>query len=93
MSRQESRPTSKARLGCGYLLFAVVITCVLLTINALLVTNAYMAISISMPEGTIPPRVSQALVFLGPIVLLVLEWWAFDVSTDWLNPRRRGENG
>jgi len=81
-----SATTPRTRLGCGYLLFTILISCVLLTINGLIVTNAYYTAAVGMPSGTIHPRLGQAIVFLGPVLLLFLEWWIFDVATDWLRP-------
>ena len=89
MKSAESLPAPRTRLGCGYLLFTVVISCVLLTINGLIVTNAYYTIAVSMPPGSIHPRLGQTIVFLGPVFLLFIEWWVFDVTTDWLRPRQR----
>ena len=89
----QTRNQPRTRLGCGYLAFAVFITCVMLTINGLIVTNAYYTASVTMPPGSIHPRVAQAIVFLGPVLLLFVEWWAFDVATDWLRPRGRVQKG
>ncbi|HEX5104199.1 MAG TPA: hypothetical protein VFV87_10335 [Pirellulaceae bacterium] len=91
MERFSAKDQPRTRLGCGFLLLATVITCVMLTINGLIVTNAYYTIVVSTPPGTIHPRVGQAIVFLGPVLLLFVEWWAFDVATDWLHPRSRQE--
>jgi hypothetical protein len=88
-----SAATPRTRLGCGYLLFTVVISCVLLTINGLIVTNAYYTATVSMPPGTIHPRIGQAIVLLGPVLLLCIEWLVFDVATDWLRPRERAAKG
>jgi hypothetical protein len=86
MDRTPTRSTPRTRLGCGYLLFAIAISCVLLTINGLIVTNAYYTFAVGMPSGTIHPRLGQAIVFLGPVLLLFVEWWIFDIATDWLRP-------
>ena len=88
MARVSNNPAPRTRLGCGYLLVAVIITCVLLTINGLIVTNAYYTALMTMPANTVHPRLGQAIVFVGPVLLLFVEWWAFDVITDWLAPRR-----
>lgn len=85
--------TPRTRLGCGYLLFVVLISCVLLTINGLIVTNAYYAVAVTLPPGAVHPRFGQAIVFLGPVLLLFIEWWIFDVATDWLRPRERAVKG
>jgi hypothetical protein len=78
-------------LGCGFLLVSVVLTCVLLGINGLIVSNLFYASQAGLPEELKQPRVAQAVVFLGPVVLLFVEWWVCDVALDWLRPQRRGE--
>jgi hypothetical protein len=81
-----SSPKPRTRLGCGYLLFTLVVTCVLLFINGLIVRNTFFALTAQ--QGAIHPQLGQTIVFLGPILLLFLEWWSFDVASDWLRPRR-----
>jgi hypothetical protein len=82
------RPTTLARLGCGFLLLSVLVSCVLLVLNGLIVTNVFYASAESLPEVLRDRRASQAVVFLGPVVLLVVQWWAYDVTVDWLWPTR-----
>jgi hypothetical protein len=93
MRRLSATTTPRTRLGCGYLLFVVLISCVLLTINGLIVTNAYYTVAVSMPPGSVHPRLGQTIVFLGPVLLLFIEWWIYDVATDWLRPRGRAVQG
>lgn len=82
-----SQPVPRPRLGCGYLLFTLLLTCLLLFINSLIVRHTFFAITAPWQVGTIHPRIGQAIVFLAPLVLLLIEWWAFDVAGDWLRPR------
>src|SRR5689334_17792170 len=82
----KQQPTTKARLGCGFLCVSAVLTCVLLVINGLIVMNLVNAILPTLPEEMRQDRVAQAVVFLGPLALLVIEWWACDVAIDWLRP-------
>ncbi|HEX5105715.1 MAG TPA: hypothetical protein VFV87_17970, partial [Pirellulaceae bacterium] len=83
------RSATFARLGCGFLLLSVLISCVLLVFNGLIITNVYAASAATLPEPLRDRRLSQAIVFLGPVLLLVVQWWAFDVTVDWLLPTRR----
>lgn len=77
--------TGKTRFGCGFLLVSAVLTCLLLAINALVVTNLVQAM---LPESrTQNQRLAQAAVFLGPILLLFVEWWICDVALDWFRPQ------
>ena len=83
-----SRGASRMRLGCGYLLMATLLTCVLLAINGLIVINVVSAVMPALPRTWRQPRLIQTLMFLLPLALLVLEWWVCDVALDWLRPTR-----
>jgi hypothetical protein len=85
--------TPKTRLGWGFLLVSALLTCVLLAINGLIVTNVFYATLPGLPESIRQPRVAQAIVFLGPVLLLFVEWWICDVALDWLRPQRRAGKG
>lgn len=76
----------KTRLGCGFLVVSALLTCILLGINALIVTNAYDASRQALPETLRHKGVEQAILFLGPVLLLYIEWWICDVAIDWLRP-------
>ncbi len=79
----------KARVGCGFLCVSAILSCVLLAINGLIVMNLVNAILPTLPEQWNDTRVAQAAVFLGPLILLVMEWWVCDVALDWLRPIQR----
>jgi len=78
----------KARVGCGFLCVSAILTCVLLAINGLIVMNLVNAILPTLPEEWNSTRFAQAAVFLGPLALLLIEWWICDVALDWLRPLR-----
>jgi hypothetical protein len=87
-----SSTPGKVRYGCGFLLVSAALTCVLLAINGLIVTNLVQAAS----PGPFPlrdQRLPQAAVFLGPVILLFIEWWICDVAIDWLRPQSGKEQG
>jgi len=92
---KESSQRPKTRLGCGFLLVSAVLTCVLLGINGLIVMNLVNALLPTLaPEWRYQSRIGQAIVFIGPLVLLVIEWWICDVTIDWLRPlSRRKDKG
>jgi hypothetical protein len=75
-------------LGCGFLCVSALLSCVLLGINGLIVMNLMNAILPTLPEEWHAPQLAQAIVFGGPLVLLLIEWWASDVAMDWLRPMR-----
>jgi hypothetical protein len=85
----------RTRIGCGFLLVSAMLTCVLLGINGLIVMNLVNAVLPTLgSEWRYQKGVSQAVVFVGPLVLLVIEWWICDVTIDWLRPlRRRADKG
>jgi hypothetical protein len=86
----KATPTPKARIGYGFLLVSAGLTCVLLAINGLIVMNLVNAMLPSlMGDWRNPKHFGQAAVFIGPVVLLVIEWWICDVVIDWLRPIRR----
>jgi hypothetical protein len=70
------------------LLVSALLTCVLLGINGLIVMNVMHAVLPSLPDEWRNPRAAQAVVFLGPLGLLFVEWWVCDVTLDWLRPLR-----
>ena len=76
----------KTRLGCGFLLVSALLTFILLGINALIVTNAYDASRQFLPDAIRQKAAEQAILFLGPVLLLFIEWWICDVAIDWLRP-------
>lgn len=64
--------------------------------SVLLVANAFGASFVLglilplCPDTWNQPRYVQAFLFLGPIALLVVQWWSYDVLIDWVLPLRRG---
>jgi hypothetical protein len=91
MSRAKPPPKPQTRLGCGFLLVSVLLSCVLLGINGLIVSNLYYAMRAVLPEMLQSVRVAQAIVFVGPLLLLVVEWWVCDVTLDWIRPQGRAK--
>jgi hypothetical protein len=83
-----ARPAT-ARLGCGFILLVVVVSCTLLALNGLIVLNVLESVQGSLPPLFRQQRWMQAYVFLGPVLMLVVQWWAYDVAVDWLWPMRQ----
>ena len=65
--------------GCGYLLFACLVACLMLVVNAVVVRALY---TVYMPQDK--PRLGRAVLFVGPILLLVIQWAIVDRLTDLL---------
>ena len=83
------RGFGRFRMGCLFLLLSVLAACVMLVINGLVVSFVLGSAAPRLPEFMRHPRAVQALLFLGPVLLLAVEWWAYDVLTDWIFPLRR----
>jgi hypothetical protein len=92
MPRHAAPPKPQSRLGCGFLLVSTMLTCILLGINGLIVMNVVTAVMPLLSEAMQNRRIAQAIVFLGPVLLLFIEWWVCDVALDWLQPQRRHTN-
>jgi hypothetical protein len=84
-----SRPSSPARLGCGFILLTVLVSCTLLALNGMIVSNVLDSIRASLPPPLNEQRWMQTFYFLGPVLLLVVQCWAYDVAVDWLWPIRQ----
>jgi hypothetical protein len=76
------------RLGCGHLALVLLVSCLLLVLNSLIVSNLLRTGWQSLPDALRDRRYVQAIVFIGPVLLLVVQWWAWDVALDWLWPTR-----
>jgi len=84
-----SRPSSTPRLGCGFILLTVLVSCTLLALNGMIVSNVLESVRASLPAPFNEQRWMQSYYFLGPVLLLVVQWWAYDVAVDWLWPLRQ----
>ena len=72
--RQFRRRPQRAPSGCGIILLIAVATCVLLVLNGYLVSGLLAQLGDSLPEMLRSPKVLQTILFIGPVLLLVLEW-------------------
>ena len=88
---KDRRPSLLLRLGCGHLLGSVVLACLLLTLNGVAVTSLYHSWTSRLSEFWRSPRIAQTVLFLGPLLLLVVQWWVIDVIVDYVRPLPRRE--
>ena len=79
---------STAAISCARLAAYPAIAIVLFILNSLIVANVLRTNLATLPEFMRDRRWAQALVFLGPLALVVIQWWAYDVAIDWLWPPR-----
>lgn len=65
--------------------------CVLLIANSAAVSAILHSewLTRSAPAWFLRPQVRQALIFVGPVVLILVEWWVYDLIAD--NWRRERE--
>lgn len=87
-------PPRTRRDGCGFAIATSVFTCLLLILNGILVTAIYQW---SFPDG--PPqslqkvKVVQLFLFVGPVLLLFIEWTLFDFGLRRIVFARRNKSG
>ena len=93
MDRKAASRSPRPRIGCGFLIVSALLTCVLLGINGLIVMNLVNAVLPTLPGiWRHQTRLGQAVVFVGPLILLLIEWWICDVVIDWLRPLDRSHH-
>ena len=68
--------------GCGYLVFVCLTACVLLVVNAIVIRAMYEGLPPETPPVVKDPRFGRAVLFVGPILLLVVEWTLIDRLKD-----------
>lgn len=68
--------------GCGFLLFACLMACVLLIINAVVLRTLYAWYLPQAPQFVQHPRFGRAVLFVGPLFMLVVQWALFDRIQD-----------
>lgn len=83
---KDRRPSLLLRLGCGHLLGSLVLACALLTLNGIAVASLYHSWAGRLTDFWRNPRIAQTILFLGPLLLLVVQWWAIDVIVDYFRP-------
>ena len=78
----------RAADGCGNWLFTCVISLLFLLLNVALIRAFYTTLTPFSPRLLREIRLAQAVAILGPIVLLLLEWWIVEFLADLLALRR-----
>lgn len=80
-----SRPSGLASsvTGCGYLLFVLAVTTVMLIINAIVCLSIHSAVmsfgpSYMQDKSGLGPHVAQLFFFLAPVMLTILQWNLLD---------------
>jgi hypothetical protein len=91
MVRFGRRRTPKTqRDGCGFVVLTCLFSCFFLILNSVLLRELYPRFAQAGPALLQHPRVIQAVMFIGPVALMFLEWWLVDLVVDLVTPRHDG---
>ena len=66
-----------------------VFSCLFLVLNSALINTAYPQFAENGPDFLRHPRVIQAVMFIGPVAMVFLEWWLADLVIDLVTPKRK----
>ena len=81
-SETQRHPHTPALRGCLILGATLFIASLLFVVNGVVIGMVYAQISPNGPPWLREAKVAQILMFVGPIVLLVVQWWIFDFVSD-----------
>jgi len=57
----------------------VLLMCVLLVLNVAFVASLFRTVAREGPEWLRHPKVEQMILLIGPLVVLIIQWWLIDV--------------
>ncbi len=87
------KPRRSAFGGCLFVLSLCVVACALLMTNGMFVSLFYSVVNRTafswFQDEKYAEGITRGVMFVGPVLLLVLEWWLADACVDWL-ARMRG---
>jgi len=63
--------------------------CVLLVLNVAFVASLFRTVARQGPEWLRHPKVEQMILLIGPLVVLIIQWWLIDVLRYQLRGVRR----
>ena len=86
-------PGPSGRDGFRFVLGTCAVTCVLLVFNGVLVASIYFHTGGTNRVLDRYPKLTQAVVFMAPIVLVIIQWWIIDVVSRILARRRENRTG
>ena len=75
------------RDGCGFVVLTCFFSCFFLVLNSVLLREFYLQLAQAGPTMLQHPRVIQAVMFIGPVVLMFMEWWLVDLVVDLVTPK------
>jgi hypothetical protein len=62
-------------------------SCFFLVLNSVLLRELYPRLAQAGPTMLRNPRAVQAVMFIGPVALMFLEWWLVDLVVDLVTPK------
>lgn len=83
---------NKQKTGRDGVLFQVntcLLMCVLLVLNVAFVASLYRTVAPDGPEFLRHPKVEQMFLLIGPLCVLVVQWWLIDVLKNQLGSSRK----
>ncbi len=75
------------RDGCGFVLLTFVFSCFFLLLNSALISKVMPPPEVA-PALLARPQVVQALLFVGPVLLIFVEWWLVDLVVGLVTPQQ-----
>lgn len=76
------RSPSKRRDGCGFLILTCLFSCLFLVLNSVMVVRMYPLLATLGPAILRHRGVEQMMMFVGPVLLIFVEWWLVDTIVD-----------
>jgi hypothetical protein len=67
------------RDGFLFQMKTVLLMCVLLVLNVAFVASLFRTVARDGPEWLRHPKVEQMILLIGPLVVLIIQWWLIDV--------------
>lgn len=64
----------RAPSGCGIVFLIALASAMLLVLNGILVSGTIAMLGAQLPAVLRNPKIMQGIVFVGPVLLLLLEW-------------------
>lgn len=82
--------TQKAgRDGAWFQLSTCLFMCVLLVLNVAFIGSLYRTLAPDGPEFLRHPKAEQMFLLIGPLAVLLLQWWLIDVLKNQLRAARK----
>jgi len=81
------RTNGPRRDGCGFVLLTFFFSCLLLVLNSALISRFVPPLMEAGPAFLARPGLVQAVLFIGPVVLVFVEWWLVDLVVELVSPR------